>query len=221
MFNKKQRTWSLFLVFVLLLTVGLDGILSIAADQQTFEQEKYIIDFGSYNFSPLTVDGYAQFKKDNPNSTPTAGNMYDVNIYNGDKVGTYSLIDDNSASGGKYLNYVKASGGKNGGLYNYMFVANPTGNFSTGDTGKHIAVYGIKIKYKISDLTEGYDLNLFAFASSGVATPNNVANWQDRVNIALKLQKTDGWAESEFVFSAPESYTGKAPHSLMLGFDRG
>lgn len=224
MFNRKQRIWSLFLIFVLLLTVSLGGISGVAADQETFAQESYLINFGDYNFNSLTVDGYAQFKKDNPSGTPTAGNMYDVNIYNGGKVGTYSLVDDKTATGGKYLNYVKSADGKNGGLYNYMFVANPTGNFSTGDSGKHIvlkegATYGIKIKYKISELSEGYDLNLFTFASSGVATPNNVSNWQDRVNIALKLQKTDGWAESEFVFSAPESYAGKAPHSLMLGFE--
>lgn len=224
MFNRKQRTWSLLLILVLLINFGLGGILGIAADQETFAQEKYLIDFCDYNFKPLTVDGYAQFKKDNPSGTPTAGNMYDVNIYNGDKVGTYSLIDDGTSEGSRYLNYVKDSAGKNGGLYSYMFVANPTGNFVTADSDKHIvlkegATYGIKIRYKISDLTAGYDINLFAFASSGVATPNNVSNWQDRVNIALKLQNTDGWTEAEYTFSMPQNYTGKAPHSLMLGFE--
>lgn len=224
MFNRKQRTGSLLLILVLLLNFGFGGILGIVAGQETFEPEKYVIDFCDYNFNPLTAEGYTQFKKDNPSGTPTAGNMYDVNIYNGGKVGAYSLIDDSTAAGNKYLNYVKDSGGKNGGLYNYMFVANPTGNFSTGDTNRHIvlkegAAYGIKIKYRISNLTEGYDLNLFAFASSGVATPNNVSNWQDRVNIALKLDNTDGWTEAEFMFFAPESYTGKAPHNLMLGFE--
>ena len=82
--------------------------------------------------------------------------------------------------------------------------------WQTPDSDKHIvlkegATYGIKIRYKISDLTAGYDLNLFAFASSGVATPNNVLNWQDRVNIALKLQNTDGWTEAEYTFSMPQN----------------
>ena len=148
MFNRKQRTGSLLLILVLLLNFGFGGISGIAAGQETFEPEKYVIDFCDYNFSSLTAEGYAQFKKDNPSGTPTAGNMYDVNIYNGGKVGTYSLIDDSTAAGNKYLNYVKDSGGKNGGLYNYMFVANPTGNFSTelkSNTGFQILPKGMTL----------------------------------------------------------------------------
>lgn len=53
MFNRKQRTWSLLLILVLLINFGLGGILGIAADQETFAQEKYLIDFCDYNFRKL------------------------------------------------------------------------------------------------------------------------------------------------------------------------
>ena len=134
----------------------------------------FYIDFSRYSFDPLTKEKYNEFKENNPDGTPTAGNMYDVNIYNGDEVGLYSLVDDSTASGGKYLNYVKDPGGKNDSLPNYMFVANPTGNYATAETDKHTVLkvgtaYSMKIRYKITDLTDGYNLNLFAFPSSGVA----------------------------------------------------
>lgn len=182
------------------------------------------IDFSRYSFDPLTKEVYDEFKENNPNGTPTAGNMYDVNIYNGNKVGTYSLVDDSTASGGKYLNYVKDSGGENYQLTGYMFVANPTGNYATDGGTYHTVLkvgtaYSMKIRYKITDLTDGYNLNLFAFPSNGVATPNNVANWQDRVNIELTIGNTGGWVEETYSFKMPDSYTGKDPHSLMLGFE--
>lgn len=98
------------------------------------------IDFSQYKFEPLTTEIYNSYKEENPDKTPTAGNMYDVNIYDGSKVGTYSMAEDNEASGGKYLNYVKDAGGKNGRLESYMFVANPTGNYATNDSDKHIVL---------------------------------------------------------------------------------
>lgn len=182
------------------------------------------IDFSQYNFDPLTKEIYDDYKEKNPSNNPTAGNMYDVNIYDGSKVGKYSLVDDDSAAGGKYLNYVKDSGGKNGGLYSYMFVANPTGNYSTNDTDKHIVLnpgtnYNMTIRYKITDLTDGYNLNLFTFASSGVATPNNVSNWQDRINLKLVIGNTGDWIEETYSFTTPGTYAGTDPHSLMIGFE--
>ncbi len=182
------------------------------------------IDFSQYKFEPLTKDIYDNYKSEYPEKTPTAGNMYDVNIYDGSKVGTYSMAEDNEASGGKYLNYVKDAGGKNGRLESYMFVANPTGNYATNDSDKHIVLaegttYSMTIRYRITDLTDGYNLNLFTFASSGVATPNNTQNWQDRVNVKLGLGNTDGWTEETYSFKTPQSYTGNAPHSLLVGFE--
>lgn len=182
------------------------------------------IDFSRYSFVPLTKEKYNEFKENNPNGTPTAGNMYDVNIYNGNKIGAYSLVADSTAAGGKYLNYVKDSGGENNQLTGYMFVANPTGNYATDGDAYHTVLkegtaYSMKIRYKITDLTDGYNLNLFAFPSSSVATPNNVSNWQDRVNIKLTIGNTGGWVEETYSFKMPDSYTGKDPHSLMLGFE--
>lgn len=182
------------------------------------------IDFSQYKFEPLTTEIYNSYKEENPDKTPTAGNMYDVNIYDGSKVGTYSMAEDNEASGGKYLNYVKDAGGKNGRLESYMFVANPTGNYATNDSDKHIVLaedttYSMTIRYRITDLSDGYNLNLFTFASSGVATPNNTQNWQDRVNVKLGLGNTGGWTEETYSFKTPQTYTGDAPHSLLVGFE--
>lgn len=182
------------------------------------------IDFSQYKFEPLTTEIYNSYKEENPDKTPTAGNMYDVNIYDGSKVGTYSMAEDNEASGGKYLNYVKDAGGKNGALYSYMFVANPTGNYATNDSDKHIVLaedttYSMTVRYRITDLSDGYNLNLFTFASSGVATPNNTQNWQDRVNVKLGLGNTGGWTEETYSFKTPQVYAGDVPHSLLVGFE--
>ena len=38
------------------------------------------IDFSQYKFEPLTTEIYNSYKEENPDKTPTAGNMYDVNI---------------------------------------------------------------------------------------------------------------------------------------------
>ena len=50
------------------------------------------IDFSQYNFDPMTKEIYDDYIKNNPGAAePTAGNMYDVNIYDGSKVGKVVL----------------------------------------------------------------------------------------------------------------------------------
>lgn len=166
----------------------------------------------------LTQDSYNKFKEEHPDGSPTYATMYDVNLYTGKEVGNWSLTEDANALGGKYLNYVKANTGANGDLTNYIFVANPTGDFATD--GNHIVLsegttYNMTVRYKISDLSEGYNLNLFTFATSGVATPNNTSNYQHRVNVKLGLGNTDGWVEETYSFKTPDTYTGTSIHSLV------
>lgn len=179
------------------------------------------IDFSQYKFEPLTKDIYDNYKSEYPEKTPTGGNMYDVNIYNGTKVGTYSLVEDSEASGGKYLNYVKERGGNNGGLDNYTFVANPTGNYSTTGGDYHTVLngggtYSMKIRYKVENLdSENYNLNLFTAVTASVATPNAPQNLS---YVKKGIVNTQGWVEETYSFTAPATTEGKC-NSLLIGFN--
>ncbi len=221
---KMKRIISTTLITALILSLFCNLTPSVFAEptDSAFEAENYCIDFSKYKFEVLTLEGYDEYKKSDPDGTPTHATMYDVDIYHGTEVGNWSLVEDDKAAGGKYLNYVKKDNGKNGGLYNYHFVANPKGDFKSGGDFTVLApntTYNMTIRYNISDLSDGYNLNLYTFASSGVATPNNVANWQDRANVKLGLGNTDGWVVATYSFKTPESYTGSDPHSLMVGFE--
>ncbi len=183
------------------------------------------IDFSQYEFKPLTTDIFNEFKKDNPNVTPTAANMYDVNLYDsgyaGLEVGKYSIIEDSEATGGKYLNYVKNQDGNNGGLYNYTFVANPTGNYSTSGGDYHTvltggAAYSMRIRYKVENLDgEKYNLNLFTAVTASVATPNVPQNLS---YVKKGIVNTDSWVEETYTFTAPVTTEGKL-NSLLIGFN--
>ena len=179
------------------------------------------IDFSQYNFDPLTKEGYDEYKSSNPNGTPTAGNMYDVNIYDGKKMGTYSLVDDSTAVGGKYLNYVKDSGGINSQITGYVFAANPTGNYATNGGTYHTVLtggdtYSMKIRYRVDNLeSEKYNLNLIAGVTGTVATPNSVNN---KTDIKKGIANTNGWIEETYTFTAPATQDGRC-NSLLLGFE--
>jgi len=219
---KTKKIFSITLIMALVLSLFTGVMPSVSAEPTNPEAESYYIDFSKYDFHTLTVEGFNKYVEENPGETPTHAAMYDVNIYSGKEVGNWSLVEDTDVTGGKYLNYVKANTGVNGDLTNYMFVANPTGDYKTD--GNHIVLsegttYNMTVRYKISDLSEGYNLNLFTFATSGVATPNNTTNWQDRVNVKLGMDNTDGWVEETYSFIIPASYTGASIHSLMVGFE--
>lgn len=219
---KTKRILSITLIMSLVLSLFTVVMPSVSAEPTNPDTESYYIDFSKYDFHTITAENYNKYVEENPGEIPTHANMYDINLYNGSEVGNWSLVEDSNAAGGKYLNFVKANTGANGGLYSYMFVANPTGDYATD--GNHVVLtegttYYMTVRYKITDLSEGYNLNLFTFASSGVATPNNVTNWQDRVDVKLGLKNTDGWVEAIYSFKTPDTYTGTSIHSLMVGFE--
>lgn len=219
---KTKKILSITLIMALVLSLFCNIMPIVSAEPTNPDAESYCIDFSKYNFCTLTQDSYNKFKEEHPDGSPTYATMYDVNLYTGKEVGNWSLTEDANALGGKYLNYVKANTGANGDLTNYIFVANPTGDFATD--GNHIVLsegttYNMTVRYKISDLSEGYNLNLFTFATTGVATPNNTSNYQDRVNVKLGIGNTDGWVEETYSFKTPDTYTGTSIHSLMLGFE--
>ncbi len=216
MFNKKQRVISVLLIIALLLSLCPLAILSTAqASEETFSPEKHYFDFSQYEFDTVTLEELA------------ASNSYKattVNAYNATKnVGIWSLENDSNVTGGKYLKYVKDNNGNNGGLFNFLFVANATGNYQTNEKDKHIVLktntpYSIKIRYKIENLEEEkYDLNLFAVATQGVATPNSCPAG-NLVYIKEGLGNTDGWTEATYSFVTPETYLGNN-NSLLLGFN--
>jgi len=216
MFYKKQCVISLLLSIVLLISACPVAILSGAVTSaETFSAEKEYFDFSQYAFNAVTLEELA------------ANNVYkgtSVNAYNATKnVGIWSLESDSTATGGKYLKYVKDNNGNNGGLFNFLFVANAKGNIATNDRDEHIVLapdtaYSIKIRYKIEDLEEEkYDLNLFAVATQGVATPNSCpAN--NLVYIKEGIGNTDGWVEATYRFTTPQTYLGNC-NSLLLGFN--
>ncbi len=216
MFNKKQRVISFLLIIALLLSLCPLAILSTAqASEDTFSPEKHYFDFSQYEFDTVTLEELAVF---NSYKATT------VNAYNATKnVGFWSLENDSNVTGGKYLKYVKDNNGNNGGLFNFLFVANATGNYQTNEKDKHIVLkantpYSIKIRYKIENLEEEkYDLNLFAVATQGVATPNSCPAG-NLVYIKEGLGNTDGWTEATYSFVTPETYLGNN-NSLLLGFN--
>ncbi len=219
---KTKRILSITLVTALLLSLVAGVVPSVSAEPTSATAESYYIDFSEYDFKTITAESYNSYVTENNGTKPTHANVYDVRLSNGTEVGNWSLVEDATATGGKYLNYVKANTGKNGDLSSYMFVANPTGDYKTD--GNHITLaedttYYVTIRYKVSDLTEGYNLNLFTFATSGVATPNNTSNWEDRKNVKLGIDNTNGWVVETYSFNTPKTYTGTSVHSLLMGFE--
>lgn len=216
MFNKKYRAVSLLLSIILLISACPLTLLSGAVTSaETFSDEKEYFDFSQYAFNTVTLEELAAYN--NYKGTSVNANTATKNV------GIWSLESDNTVTGGKYLKYVKDNNGNNGGLYNYLFVANAKGNFATNDRNEHIVLdantaYSIKIRYKVEDLEEEkYDLNLFAVATQGVATPNSCPA-DNLVYIKDGIGNTDGWVEATYRFTTPETYIGNC-NSLLIGFN--
>ena len=214
MFNKNQRVISFLLIVALLLSLCPLAIFSTAqASEETFLPENYYFDFSQYAFDTVTVEDRAANLGYNGNTV----NAYSATV----NCGVWSLEEDDTATGGKYLKYVKDNNGSGTSLSNFLFVANPTGDYST--KGNHIVLdaattYNIKIRYKVEDLEEEkYDLNLFAVATTTVGTPNDCPA-ANLVYIQKGLGNTNGWVEATYKFTTPASYTGTV-NSLLLGFN--
>ena len=215
---KTKRILSITLVMALVLSLFTGVMPSVSAEPTNtdFVPESYYFDFSQYNFDTMTLEEKAA---DSSNYKCTTINPYSATV----NCGVWSLEEDSTATGGKYLKYVKDNNGSGTALSNFLFVANPTGDYTT--SGEHIVLanattYNIKIRYKIENLEdEKYDLNLFAVATGSVTTPNSCPA-ENLVYIKKGLGNTDGWVEALYSFTTPDSYTGTA-NSLLLGFNPG
>lgn len=215
MFSKRQRITSILLTIVFLLSVCPLAIFSQALQSsETFTPERHYFDFGEYRFNTVTLEELTAAPGNYKGTT--------VNAASGKNIGTWSLESDSTATGGKYLKFVKDNNGFKDSLMNYLFVANPTGNFQTNDRESHIVLkagtpYSIKLRYRVENLEEEkYDLNLMAVATQGVATPNSCS--ANIVYIEKGLGNTDGWTEAVYSFVTPDTYAGKV-NSLLIGFN--
>ncbi len=213
---KTKRILSITLIMALVLSLFTGVMPSVSAEPTNPDTESYYIDFSQYNFDTMTLEEKAA---DSSNYKCTTINPYSATV----NCGVWSLEEDSTVTGGKYLKYVKDNNGSGTALYNFLFVANPTGDYTT--SGEHIVLanattYNIKIRYKIENLEdEKYDLNLFAVATGSVTTPNSCPA-ENLVYIKKGLGNTDGWVEALYSFTTPDSYTGTA-NSLLLGFNPG
>ena len=166
----------------------------------TFEKESYSIDFSRYNF----VEG-----------TGADGNVVKS------ESGKWSLVSDSDAEGGKYLHFERnaVKNGENWRPY-YQFTANPTGAYNAATSAGAVRLaentrYTVKIKYKIENLDEAYDLDLYANCTKGVYSPNSFQT--NNFDIASGLGNTDGWVEKQYSFVTPSSYEGNR-NNLLIGF---
>lgn len=215
---KTKRILSITLIMALVLSLFTGVMPSVLAEPTNtdFVPESYYFDFSQYNFDTMTLEEKAA---DSSNYKCTTINPYSATV----NCGVWSLEEDSTATGGKYLKYVKDNNGSGTALSNFLFVANPTGDYTI--SGEHIVLadattYNIKIRYKIENLEdEKYDLNLFAVATGNVTTPNSCPA-ENLVYIKKGLGNTDGWVEALYSFTTPDSYTGTA-NSLLLGFNPG
>ena len=211
--TKRILSVTLIMALVLSLFTGIMPIVSAEPTNPDFVSEKYYFDFSQYAFDTVTVEDRAANLGYNGNTV----NAYSATV----NCGVWSLEEDDTATGGKYLKYVKDNNGSGTSLSNFLFVANPTGDYST--KGNHIVLdaattYNIKIRYKVEDLEEEkYDLNLFAVATTTVGTPNDCPA-ANLVYIQKGLGNTNGWVEATYKFTTPASYTGTV-NSLLLGFN--
>ncbi len=128
-------------------------------------------------------------------------------VFSGANSTSFSVVSDQTATGGKYLKYQP----DNNGIISWN--AAPRARLSTTGTQADAfrvtanALYRVKIKYKISGHVPISDAELsFVFLN---ADWGNLSSTDDSENVVLKsgVTNTDGWVEETFYFTAGSFYT--------------
>lgn len=197
---KKLFSFLFILSIVLSVFVMPTGVFAetVTVADDTFVPQKHYVDFSEY-----TLVGYMQ----NGNQY---GNVYRTYGKEAGDIERWSIVEDETATGGKYLQLNDSPRYYSGNWEPmYQCIINPTGESQdTGNYSNKIRLesatsYRIKLRYKVSDLDESeYDVRFSAYATGGTTSANAITS-ANRTTFATGIKNTTDWVTEEYVFTTP------------------
>ncbi len=146
-----------------------------------------------------------------PDNTALTGKSIKTDFSNFDLSGhsdEFTLVEDETADGGKYLSF-----NNDGGEINYwgpgVGILRLT---STGDSDEMVAIeastlYRLKLKYRVKNATYSNENCRLVFAVRYLQWKDiNTSADADTMIASGKLTNTDGWVEQEFYTTSPETF---------------
>ncbi len=140
-----------------------------------------------------------------------------------DNAGTYKIVDDVTATGGKYLEFTRNNTGHNDAFY--MFILNQEGKYTSADKDKVIMLdpakkYRVTVRYKITGIANDqaflFRLSTTTAGSYDISNRSNAT--ADRALVfGDKGPKTE-WTIASGVLSVPAPANADNNYSLIASF---
>lgn len=203
-----KKLFSVLLILSIVLSVFVmptgvfAGTVTVADDK--FVPQKHYVDFSEYEL--------------------TAGSVYrTTQTATGSDI-RWSLEEDETATGGKYLQLNNDSTLFSGNqVYMRQCIINPTGDYKdNGDFSNKVRLetntsYRIKLRYKVSGLDESkYDVRFSAYATGGTTSIVASAKTENLTTFAKGIKNTTDWVTGEYVFTTPEAFADGSKRVFAL-----
>lgn len=184
-------------------------VISDAATKDLHKKTVYAVyendEFSGYDRFSRYVDFSNYYVKLGINCT-----RYDNSTYTASSDPYMSLVNDETAVGGKYLRFGCESTVTEA-LPNFNITVTPTGDVSDSKTSEENLVlvnnttYRIKMRYRANTVSGSGKLTLYATYGRNYQKVTDKAE-QGYTVLDSNITKTEGWQEAEYYFTTPESY---------------
>ncbi len=137
--------------------------------------------------------------------------------------GQWSIVDDNSVTGGKFLRFQHWNNTDNYSTCLFTTAANPTGSVSADGSFQleTDTEYQLEIRYRVSGITTPGNSLRLVLNSTTAGNYNIINTRSDKVLKYIKneIKNTDGWVTEKFTFNTADfEYDIPQDSNLFIGF---